>query len=490
MMKSRLVGGSAGLKLTSNDTSYGPKIPQLGMFLQKGLFPTILKNNIKGYILPSFDSTLSNFDLYKKSSYESYRDSSVQDPTTGFDVFTSWFVPLGSLGSGDKDSKFVTSGGVYQYFCNSKSTFISPTINADSPKYIRDILETSTGDPIRDLRIYIGTHKDKDPAMLEAYNKYVVKPIFNRDNPRDTPIWALPTPKMGYLVNAYCTGSNPYAEDYTEMKNRVLLITSMTFTELLNDLDKYGPGTMKSIDPDYPDFLYGDITNPKRALMFTGQTINANISYTKLNFGTYNPRTGLVCNQTDLTAIPGVLEGRYNLTDTQNVVKIPTYDEVVKLLIDEGVVPYNLIALVCAYHCEEPFPENPDIVPQVSSTNTVADKEDNLPGLEDAPVWTPPATNKVASKTMAYNDPVAHYVPAQEKTVTPTAPISEPSKPEVIHQSAVTSTTLLTPEEFEEFKKLHAIMQVNGASMTVDQINTYGSLFKKGGSELIALVSK
>ena len=471
MMKNRLIGGSAALKVSGNDDqnpSYSntKRSNQLGMFHVKGLFPTMPRKgvSVKGYILPAFDSSLSAADTYRLKSFEPYRDAALQNPTTGFDAFTSWFVPLGTLNS----KGYLDKGGIYTYFGKSMSTFISPSLTWEGKKAF-DVANNNiaTGDPIQDLRIYIS----KSTEVPADYKKrFVDRPAYNANDPKSTGIWALPSTKIAYLVNAYCTGSNPYADDYTELKNRILLLTKTTFDDLVNDLDSYRPGNLKPIDPNYPDFLYGDVTNPERAVMFTSEPAASHISYIRLNFGNYNHRTGLACKQENLLNIPGVLEGRYDLTDATDIVKIPTYDEVVKLLVDEDTVPYDLIAKVCASKCDV-FPENPALATEVENTapdyedevqyttpvQSKQEVEDDIPGIKEAPVWTPPAQQ-----------------------------VQQP-----VQAAAVTNDSNLTDEELAEFARLHKIMHTTGGlGMAVPDITRYGDLFTKGGVKAIALVEK
>lgn len=470
MSKIRLVGGSVGLKVAESNNSYSDsRIPQLNMFIPDNLYPTVLKDKAKvhGFILPSFDSQMSEHDVAYSSSWEPYRDSATQDPISGNDAFTPWFVPLGEV-----DSKgYVTRGGIYQYFCNSKSTFLSPS------------LDPSSSDPIKDLRIHI--YKMCNAGDTQ-YRWMVTRPTFNPSNPQETPMWVLPAPKMAYLVNAYCTGSNPNADDYGEMKNRILMLGSAAFNALIEDLDAYRPGNVAPIDPEYPDFMLGDITNPNRAIHFNSETVSSNITYVKLGLGKYNKRTGLVYTAENLVQLyPDALEGRYNLTDTANVVNIPTYDDVVNQIILEGIVPYSLVGEVCAKKCEN-FPDNPDLPKEVDETPKEAPKaqpkeapkaqpkvtpkaepdeeeEDEIPGLKDAPVWTAPVAT-----------PAAVPSPVKEKKEEP---------------AAAAVSTSFTEEETKEFIRLYRLMQeTSGVGMSVQDITAYSNLFVKAGPDLNKLI--
>lgn len=461
MAKFRLVGGSAGRKFESNETSEFSKMPQINMFKPKGLFPTVLKEkaNVTGFILPSFDSSLSEYDQSRVSSWEAYRDASSFDQSTGLNEFTSWFIPLGTL---DDTGKYVTKGGIYQYFGNSKSTFISPS------------LIPGQSDPIMDLRIHIFKKRKEGDT---TYIHLTERPKYNAANPKETAVWALPSTKMAYLINAYCTGSNQYDDDHTKMMNRILMLNSAAFDELIKDLDAYRPGNMTSIDPNWPDFMFGDITNPERAIKFTSQAAKTNISFTKMCLGTYDRRTGLSYVTEDLTTHPEILAGRYDLTDTDNLIHIPTYDEVVNQLVIEGTVPYNLIAEVCGKKCER-MPENPEntnvdeyeaSAPTVAN-NATTEEEDEIPGIKEAPVWTPPVQ--------------------KEPVVQPTIEVKQEFKPAPVAPVAPKSDSPLTAEEEEEFKALFKRMQdTKGVGMAVQEITRYSELYGKAGAYATTLMS-
>jgi hypothetical protein len=448
MSNARLIGGSKGLKVSDVNNEDSPsynanKLPQLNMFIPNGLYPTVLKEKAKvsGYILPAFDDRLSCMDKSYKKSWMSYRDSAIRDESTGNEAFTSWFIPLGEL-----DSKnYVTKGGIYQYFGNSKSTFISPSI-ADG-----------VGDPIKDLRIHI--YKQCKEGNTQ-FKHLVERPKYNPSAPQETALWALPSPKMAYLVNAYCTGSNQYADDYKEMKNRILMLGMAAFQDLMEDMDAYRPGNMPHVDEDYPDFMYGDITNPSKAIYFESEYIRSNINYVKLNFGNYNKRTGLTYKADDLFKLyPDALENRYDLADTTEIVKVPTYDEVVKQLVIEDTVPYELIAEVCAKKCDN-FPENPALATNVSSQAPEPEEEDEIPGIKEAPVWTP-------KQEVVKEEPVA--------------------APAAVAAPAVASG--LTPEEEADLKRLHKLMvETKGANMSVEDITRYSNLYIKAGSGVAAII--
>lgn len=376
-MNGKLIGGSKGM-ITEESPYYSDNVKRIQMFKVPGLYPTIVRKGapVTGVILPAFDNSLSPQDSAYATSYIPYCDTSVKDRTTGFYDKTDWFVPLGSVNS----KRYVSSGGVYKYYGTGASTFISPTIFKGGK------------DPIIDLRVFIfGQIKEGN----KKYAPLVTKAPFNPKEPKKTEVCPLPSPSMMYMVNIYGTGSNKYAKDNDEMKNRVLLLGSMTFNALMkNVVNVFRPGNIPETycaDKDFPDMLYGDITNPNRAIIFSSEMANEDgVPYPYLNFGKVSysgavPK--LECKTMEVDK--AVLAGRYNLLDTDNVVHIPSYDEIVDLIVSEGLVPYHLVEEVCASKCTS-FPSQEgrpaDPVPEDSYQYSSSEEDSDSEGspIEDS----------------------------------------------------------------------------------------------------------
>jgi hypothetical protein len=123
--------------------------------------------------------------------------------------------------------------------------------------------------------------------------------------------------------------------------------------ELIATLNR--PRTMRdgaAVDPVWADYKIGDVTNPNAAIQFGVKLIptenNASIMFPVLDFAKPN----------ELKSIPAAaLAGPYELDD-DSVLNIPTYDEMVNILINETSVPYDLIKFVCQKRCEN-FPAAP-----------------------------------------------------------------------------------------------------------------------------------
>lgn len=323
---------------------------RINMFKVNGLYPMFLRSGkqFNGLILPAFDSSLDEFDSSRPSSYEPYRSSDLQDKNTGFGAFTGWFTSL--LG--------------YCYYGTGKSTFVSPKT-------------VSEKDPIHDLRDYV---YNLNKTMGDSTYMDLVEP----KDPRNY-VTPLPRASRIALVNVWAGTTNEKAKDQS-VTNRVLVLREQAFTKLRKDLDTLRPVTVDTpSDPDFPMFLYGDITSPKigalqfSTMMYTPE--NGGFAGPALDLGKLTHKGGGMQSITT-TRVPvteAMLRGRYDLADADNVLHIPTYEEIVDLLIEEGLVPYELLQRVCSPNYNGSFPANPSAAvsraAKVQSSTPEATKE-------------------------------------------------------------------------------------------------------------------
>lgn len=351
----RLTGGSDSFKKAEENTFEGTR---LSMFKDPDVRPVFLnpKKPITGFILPGFNEALAEYDESRQSSHCMYRDLSRQDPDTNNPAFTSWFVTVPG----------------YNFYGKGKNTFISPRAIANA-------------DPIFDCRIEVYRRRDDgDTSLLPL----VARPETMKE------IHILPGTIPLTLLNAVCPPTNEKEKDQT-VRNRVLVLKKSAAKKLFTDLNAPRPVAVPTpVDPDWPTFLYGDITNPKRALYFQSVTekLETGTEYAALSFG----KVVFVDQQTmrvDCSVTPiadQYMQGRYDLCDLQNTIYIPTYDELVELLVDEGLVPYELIASVCGDKVNHMPPKK---VETIISTPTYAP-------AGTAPVAAPQAYTPMAAAPM------------------------------------------------------------------------------------------
>ena len=54
-----------------------------------------------------------------------------------------------------------------------------------------------------------------------------------------------------------------------------------------------------------------------------------------------------------------MLTNRYDISDTDNVTRLRTYDEVLELLVSDGAIPYVVIERACSRYAENGIPDAP-----------------------------------------------------------------------------------------------------------------------------------
>lgn len=323
MQNTRLAGGSAGYHKVDENTYEGNRI---SMFRDPDVNPVFLSSTkqITGYILPGFNPALAPFDEARPMSVCPYRDASAIDPETGNPAFSSWFVSVPG----------------YNFYGTGKNTFVSPRAIGQP-------------DPIFDCRMEVyRRRKQGDESLMHLVNR----PTSYKD-PHPLPGTVTLT-----MFNAVCPPTNEKERDQS-VKNRVLVLKKAATRKIFTDLDMPRPVSVSTpVDSEWPTFLLGDITNPQHALYFTSATgrLDNGTEYPALDFGKVvyvDAQTSRVdCRSTQVPA--QYLQGRYDLCDVDNVVYIPTYEELVELLVNEGLVPYELIESVCADKCNK-FPAKP-----------------------------------------------------------------------------------------------------------------------------------
>ena len=286
------------------------------------------KVEIKGVILPAFDPTLNENDASRPVSYGSYRDTDAVNANGDYEL-SDWSVSVDG----------------YNFMGNSMQTFISPSI-------------IHQDDPIIDLRKYIYNLRK---AGDETYMNLVERPA--KVDWREFKL-ALPGIQTMVLINFWGTGGNAKADDVAEKKNRVLMLKPTAWCHLMDDLNKERPASVRvPRDPENADYLLGDVTHPDHALEFTTKAIEAKgrtgntFQAVVVDFGNLvaAPGGGKQLNCKEVTIPENILAGRLDLADYDSVLHIPTYDEIVDMLIEDGMVPFDLINLVCGPKCSKPL---------------------------------------------------------------------------------------------------------------------------------------
>lgn len=401
-------------------------------FFKKPIKYTFLstKTPCSGVILPAFDPTYSDNDPMRGTSVGAYRQDVASDGT--HKDFTKWLIPL----------------RVYTFFGKSSSMIISPSI-AGLP------------DPIAELHNHV-KYECKDDTSLQ----YLIKKSPTSKAP------VLPYAKKMGFMNAWCnpTYVKEGSDDVGET-NRVLIINKTASLMLFDALNTYRPAFVKTPnDERWEEYLYGDITNPACALRFNSvnTTLSTGVQMSCLSFGN-PPKTQPV--RARITE--EMLAGRADLEDDE-VLNIPSYEELVDLLIDEGMVPYDLIARVCSDKYNGAFPRK-SAKRQVYAPDQGEEDDDMDEPTSVVPSARPKATVRDEEDDLDYSSPVPPTV-AHLATPAASAPMPTPAQAAapVPEQPAAGG---LTPEEKAELAELRKVI-VND-NPTMDQLRRFKELNSK-----------
>lgn len=306
--------GSAGFNSVAETSDWESDKKRINMFKIKDLYPMFLRMNshVRGLILPAFDPDLSINDLSRQMSVGSYRTTAI-DPKTSYNELSAWMITVKG----------------YSYYGNNCSTFISPSMVGEI-------------DPIIELRKEVYRRKNRGDNSLE----WLVKA-----GPAKTDKTYLPGTTGLTLMNVWSANTNEKAKDAQEVKNRILVLKQTAVDKLINDLNDSHPAAIAvPRDPNWKEFLFGDITDPSNAVEWgvtSSKTTNGGAAAVLTLGNKMATPQGMVLNCVSKPIPQEALAGRYDLADLVNVLHIPTTEEVIELLVDEGAVPYEFICDVC-----------------------------------------------------------------------------------------------------------------------------------------------
>lgn len=415
-------------------------IKRIPMFHIKGLFAEFLntKQNISGVILPAFDPSMEETDGARQLSVGSYRSDDGSYDMDGNAYLSAWSVSMDS----------------YVFYGNSMQNFISPKV-------------IGRPDPIIDLRIAVYNRiKEGDESL-----RYLMSIPQNADW-RDTKL-ALPNAQTMVYMNVWGTGSNAKAQDAGVVRNRILAVKGAVWQAIEGDLNKERPASVAvARDAEWPQYLYGDVTHPAHAVEFTSHVrefkSRNNSSYTSaaLSFGNLvgNPAGGKMLQCKTVQIPEEALQGRFDITNCDTCFYIPTYDEIVQMLVDDGLVPHWLIKEVCVPNCKEPitFPGEGGATPsQAASTAAVM-----TPAV--APIPAPPVAPVQAPVQAPAPAPVIAPVQTQTPAPAPVQPqgsLFQDDPNDDIPMGDAPAESSLTAEEQAELQSLFTKLNTNAGSM-------------------------
>ena len=325
------------------------------------------KKMYSGRILPAFNYGLSTVDSTFASSWIPYRNNDNIDTETNQPVLNAFFAVVSA----------------YSWFGNKQVSFLSP----HTLRYTHSI---SRGpeliDPVQDIRNLARKHED--PAIRALTERPA--------NVKDAKI-ILPYPQRRYVFNFYGTAGS----DRTQ-RNYLIDVSQKAFEDLSNKLSEWRPSHEQPLDSNWPNYLYGDITDPNNGIMIDTVSIPSNPQ----------PFNGFIFTSGSHKSTKGVrqypvpaeaLTGRYQMYGDNSVFKIMQAQEIVDFLVEDGAIPYHLIQEVCSNYCNVPA--------QPSRAKVFPGAHDEEHMDDDIPPFAMPVINKAPVVAVAPS-PVVSAIPS------------------------------------------------------------------------------
>lgn len=267
---------------------------------------------VRGRILPCFNFDIDAADPKFKTAWSPYRDKSAIDPddAEAHAPWNQWYFPF----------------EMYSFFGPNKRSFLSPRVRARLG--LSDVAEECY-DPISRMGYLIAKDdKWKHLGHLTASN-------FNA--PPGTPPPAMSRSRGMVFMNFYGTFG-----DRDEDQNFVLVIPEGGMDFIKGQLNKVRKSSVRLLDPNWPDYLFGDVTNPQTGLL-AWSTQKAVFGDKTANTLTFSKNDDSIADVEVMPVSDEVLAARVNYFDTTNTLHIPTPQEVLDWVIDDGMVPLEFI---------------------------------------------------------------------------------------------------------------------------------------------------
>lgn len=379
-MTRRLVGGTAG-----EPEGFGGH-----PFFHSGVkaLQFLSKNTYGARILPAFDINLPPDSPDFKLSVSGYRDTNSGSMSAdGAYPFSSFY--------------YILKG--YKFLGNDKKQFLSPLNGQERDN--RGI------DPLLD--IYLTAKNSKVPEWEELIKK--------PENKVDGYSAVLPWYSKFGVMNCAV-----HIEKGDLVENR-LIVCGIACLDMLKDtLNRKAPRDVQDIvDPNWPDYLFGDVTSLEYGSWATVKktTFNkADMSDAGFHFSSKaDSLTGRTHWPIDIND-PGsraLLEGRYDIGDTETVTKIWSAEEILAYIVADGFLPYELIVQACS---------NTWVVPEESRHPTHSLPPEGTP--ESAPaVDGGGALRRPAPATTAQRQAPRTSAPAAPANLRTAAPVTTPAAP-------------------------------------------------------------
>jgi hypothetical protein len=308
----------------------------------------IQKNTYGLRVLPAFEYNYDTMQPVSQTGYVPYRNSAQMDPETQRPVFTDWYFPL----------------KVHKMIGHRQRSFVSPLLT--------QTFDSKDVDPLHNIYMMARNSDNPDWRSLTEKEDKEFNAVIRRY-------------RIFYAMNVLMTFDGA-------LSNRVAVGTSETLNSLKKKLNLRAGRGDEVLDPEWPDYVFGDITSPYYGLWATvkpGVFNDANMKCAMFFFGSGTPDDrpiGISKYPIDPNDGWGqaFLAGRYNIADTEKVTRISTPEEILHFVVEDDYLPYELVQNACGHlwtvpprhartHVPAPHlpPQPPNGAPPPPAGNTV-----------------------------------------------------------------------------------------------------------------------
>jgi hypothetical protein len=288
-----------------------------------------LKNIYEGRILPAFERDASGVPVSLQSVVP-YRLRGLAGPD-GREPFSDFYYTL-------QLHKWVGSVG---------KSFVSPLTEHQAAA--RGI------DPLQDCFVFAKRNKEQHPdwfALTERPKGAKESALLN-------------SVRNGFVFNSLMSS------DGNSATTKLCVITGAAGDSLKEDLDVLCSRKDNPNDPNWGDYLLGDVTCPTYGLKFRASATamkakkgedpgKSAFQTSMLHFTREKDRLiGAERFPFDINTPEGqeILASRYDIPDAEHVVKIWSAEEILQFIVDDGFLPHELIVEACSPNWDVPRPQ-------------------------------------------------------------------------------------------------------------------------------------
>lgn len=333
------------------------------------------KAPFKGRLLPCYDLSLDTVDEAFKTGVSPYRIDDWRDSATGTLAF----------------SEFAVNMTCYTYLGRSQNRLISPSSRA---QWSHENAAEDIADPFVDM---INTVSNANNPVWQA--------IVTRKDDVTGPLLPAAVVRTFYNMWGMRLGERaPY--------NAVVDTSSGAFLDLRNQLNYEATPDAPGRDPNWSQYLLGDVTDPAHGLVTLVGLITIPAQRKKLNGFTFQLDGG---DRNTLSGIAeravgaDVLAGRSLLLSEESVFKILSYQELVDFAIADGAFPLELIKQACGH-----------------MANVSGKDNSKAAFVSPPPAQRVPAITPTPAQDFVFDQPAVPAPPAPSAPVAPSVPVAPP----------------------------------------------------------------